>query len=192
MRESPRNLTHHRLRGRECHFVFRHALGQRRNNRSPAHLQGRQPFVCDVIELDAQPAPVRHYLLHGPQVVVALPVGVDEVVVSNGPPPGLARVDIGRNTDNLTLRHDQAIGPPKRAVEKVAVVVDVVDGGEQHGVDACVGHMGSQRRLPTVVFALAERGFRLLAVFDAEDVWSGHGWTHSGQRGGVSASTFYP
>ena len=66
-------------------------------------LQLAQVLDVDVVELDADTSAVLNQLLDGNEVVVPVPVGVDEVV-PEGAPPGLTCVDVGRDRGLALLR----------------------------------------------------------------------------------------
>ncbi|MCY1540348.1 hypothetical protein D9M68_759820 [compost metagenome] len=128
-----------------------------------------------VVGLDADAAGLGQGLLDGDEVVVALPVGVDDVVGALGAAPGLAAVDVGADADDVVLGHHQGVGAAEGAVEEVGVVVDVVVGGEDRGVDVFRRQVGAQPGLAVGVFLGGEGGFDLVAVTDAERLGHLHG-----------------
>ena len=87
-----------------------------------------------MVELDADPPTVRDERLHGGEIVVPVPVGIDEIV-PEGPASRLAAVHIRRDRRLAVLRHDEAEGAAEGAIEEIAEIGDVVIGGEQAGVD---------------------------------------------------------
>src|SRR3990167_9365711 len=109
-----------------------------------------------VIELDADTPGLRQRLLDGDEEVVALPVGVDDVVGANGTAPRLTTVDIGSNGHDRVLGHHRGIGTTERAVDEIGVIVDVVVGGEDRRVDVFCRHMGAQLGLASGVFLRRE------------------------------------
>ncbi|MDT4846894.1 hypothetical protein FQZ97_809370 [compost metagenome] len=128
-----------------------------------------------VVELDADTPGLRQRLLDGDEVVVALPVGVDDVVRAHGAAPRLAAVDVGADGHRVFLGHHQGVGAAEGAVEEVGVVVDVVVGGEDRGVDVFRRQVGAQPGLAVGVFLGGEGGFDLVAVTDAERLGHLHG-----------------
>ena len=132
-------------------------------------LQFLHVLQVDVVKLDADRAAVLDELLHGAEVVVAPPIGVDKIV-AEGPPPGLAGVDVGGDRGGALLADDEAVGPPERAEEEITVVVDVVIGGEEHVVDTALGHVLAQLGEARLHLLLGEGALNLLAVTDADQV----------------------
>ena len=70
-------------------------------------LQLAQVLDADVVELDADPPAVRDQCLHGCEIIVPVPIGIDEVV-PEGPAPGLRPVHIRRDRGLAVLRDDEA------------------------------------------------------------------------------------
>src|SRR4029079_17914703 len=80
---------------------------------------------------------------HGVEPVVALPVGVDDVVAVRAP-PRLAPVDVRADRRLVVGGAEKAVATRERAVQEVGVVVYVVDRGEQHRVHVELRHGGAQ------------------------------------------------
>ncbi|MNO79006.1 hypothetical protein D3C76_701620 [compost metagenome] len=129
----------------------------------------------EVVVLHADARGQRQRLLDGNEVVVALPVGVDDVVSTDRTPPGLPAIDVGADRDNLVLGDHQRIRAAERAVEEVAVVVDVVVRGEDRRLDVLLGHVGPQTGVAGCVFLCGESRFDLFAVTDLQGLWHLHG-----------------
>ena len=83
-------------------------------------------------------------LADGVEVVVLLPVGVGDVA-AEGAAGRLAAVDAGRDRGGGVGGDDEAVAAAEIAVEEVGVVVDVVVGGEERGVDAGLRHVRADR-----------------------------------------------
>ena len=118
-----------------------------------------------MVEFDSDPCSVLYELLHGYEVVVPVPVSVGEVV-AEGAPPGLPRIDVGRDRGLILLRDHQAVVAAEGAVEEVAEIVDVVIRGEQACIDLLLCHVGAQGREPAIHFLRGECRPDLLAVPD--------------------------
>ena len=134
-----------------------------------AALSFRHVDLVHVVELDADLAAVGDQLLYGAEVVVALPVGIDHVI-AEGAPPGLTAVDVGRNGGRRLLAHHQPVVAPELAVEEVAVVVDVVVGGEEHVVDALGRHVSAQFGQARRHLGLGKGAPDFLSVRDGDDL----------------------
>lgn len=100
------------------------------------------------------------------QVVVAPPVGVDDVV-TEAAAPRLAGVDVRRDRGMARLRDHQRVVAAEGRVEEVAVVVDVVVAGEKDRVHFHVGHKRAQLTHATLELLSREGRLRLRAVLDA-------------------------
>jgi hypothetical protein len=112
-----------------------------------------------------------------PDVVVPVPVGVDDVV-TEGPAPGHARVDVGRDGEVVVLGDHIGVRPAEGRVEEVRVVLHVVVRGEQGHLDAVVGHDLPQRREPALHLLGREGQLLLFPVADqlqAFEFGDGHG-----------------
>ena len=131
----------------------------------------------DVVVLDPEPAPtnsgVGQHGGNGMFVVVPLPVGVDEVV-TEAAPPGLAGVDVRGDGGVGVLSDDQGVVPAERSEQEVAVVVDVVIAGEQHRVDAGLGHFLTQRGDPAFHFLDGKGGMHLVAIVNGLESFEVH------------------
>src|SRR5690606_6012556 len=121
-----------------------------------------------VVVLDTDATRPGQRLLDGDEVVVALPVGVDDVVGAHGAAPRLATVDVGADADHVVLRHDQGVGTTEGAVQEVGVVVDVVVRGEDRSIDVLGRQVRAQLGMAVGVFLRGEGGLDLFTVADAE------------------------
>ena len=99
-----------------------------------------EPVHWQVVKLDADPAFVRDAGLHSAKIIAPLPVGIGQHVIGNPLAPGLRAVDVGGNQGGLVMRDCQAVKTAEGAKEKVAVIVDVVVGGEQHRIELTALH----------------------------------------------------
>ena len=115
------------------------------------------------IELDAGGDSVLQDLRDGAIEVVAPPIGVDEVV-ADGAPPRLAAVDIGGNGDDAIGGDGESVRAAERAIEKIGIIVDVVDRGEKRLLDSVFGHRGAQGGDATGEFAVGKSVANALAV----------------------------
>ena len=111
-------------------------------------------------------------------VIVALPIGVDDVVAMR-PAPWLATVDIGADGGTGVVGHDKAVRPAKAAIEKARVIRDVLHRGEQHRVQIMAGHDGPQARDALVVLGHCERQGGLVAIVAGEGLRTVGGIEHS-------------
>ncbi|MCY1410323.1 hypothetical protein D9M71_256890 [compost metagenome] len=130
-----------------------------------------------VVMLDADAARLGQGLLDGDEVVIALPVGVDDVVGADSAAPRLATVDVGADADHVVLGDHQRVGAAEGAVEEVGVVVDVVVRGEDRSVNILRRQVRAQPGLAIGVFLGGEGGFDLVAITDAERL----GHLHDGE-----------
>ena len=91
-------------------------------------------FKWHVVKFQTNASLIRNFLCDRAEVVPALPVGVNHGAITNAFAPRLAAVNICRNDDTLVLCNDQAVKAAKRAVEKIAVIVDVVVASKHNGI----------------------------------------------------------
>ncbi|MNZ82612.1 hypothetical protein D3C78_1013130 [compost metagenome] len=130
-----------------------------------------------MVELQADAAgALRHRLAHGAEVVVALPVGVDQVV-TQAAAIALAAVDVGGDQRRAVLGHHQRIAPAEGAVEEVAEVVDVVDRGQHHCVQLQRLHLDAQHGQATVHLRHAESGAHFRPVGQVDKAGHAHAGT---------------
>ena len=129
----------------------------------------------EVVMLHANARGQRQGLLDGDEEVVALPVGVDDVVSAHRAPPGLPAVDVGTDRDHLVLGDHQRIGAAERAVEKIAVVVDVVVRREDRRFDVLLVHVGPQPGMAGRIFLGREGWLHLVAIADFQGLGHLHG-----------------
>ena len=155
----------------ECDFLVRldHALAHRALG-DIDHARARQSVLQllldlqrHVIELDAQGDAVGQQTLCGAEKIVPLPVGVDQVVTP-GPAPGLAAVDVGGDRCRVALRHHQPIEAAEGAVEEIREVIDVVVGGEEGRIHSLRRHHGAQRGQAALHLGVGEGTLRLPAI----------------------------
>ena len=92
-----------------------------------------------MIALDADATRLRDDRAHRAPVIVALPVGINQVVAETAS-PGLPEIDIRRDGNAALGGDDTGVRPAKGAVEKAGIIGDVVHRGQQHRVDAAVRH----------------------------------------------------
>ncbi len=114
-------------------------------------------------------------LLDRDEVIVTLPVGVDDVVGTDRTPPRLPAIDIGADRDDLVLGNDQRIGAAERAIEEVAVVVDVVVRGENGRFDVVFRHVRPQPGVAGGIFLGRKGRLHLVAVADFQGLGHLHG-----------------
>jgi len=143
--------------------------------------------VCaDVVVLDAEPPAMKALtledLLHGIQIVVAAPVGVDDVR-SLAAPPRHARIDVRRDRGGVALRHNEEVVASEGGAEEVGVVVDVVVARQEHRVQAFVGHVLAQVGQPALHLDRGEGRHDLLAVRDVLEAFEVHGGSSSRVNG---------
>ena len=96
-------------------------------------------------------------------VVIALPVGVDDIVLDRAP-PGLPSVDIGGYRGAGVLRDYAPVGAPERTVQKAGIVGDVVHRRQQYSRNVARSHDCAKGAEAAVVFTFAERQHGFLAV----------------------------
>ena len=128
-------------------------------------LQLAEALDGQMVELDADPPAVRDERLHGGEIVVPVPVGIDKIA-AEGPASRLAAVHIRRDRRLAVMRHDEAEGAAEGAIEEIAEIIDIVIGGEQAGVDPPRFHMGAQRGEPALHLGGGECGDGLRAALD--------------------------
>ncbi|MNE19962.1 hypothetical protein D3C80_1130630 [compost metagenome] len=129
----------------------------------------------EVVVFDADARGQRQRLLDGNEVVVALPVGVDDVVSADRAPPGLPAIDIGADRDDFVLGDHQRIRAAERAVEEVAVVVDVVIRREDRRFNVLLGHVGPQPGVAGCIFLRRKGRLHLVAIADFQGLGHLHG-----------------
>jgi hypothetical protein len=93
-----------------------------------------QRLGVEMVRLDPDRGPVLDQLADRLEVIVALPVGIDDVPIGMATPPRLAAIDVRRDRRRRVLVDDQRVVAPEPAVEEIAVVADVVVGGENRRV----------------------------------------------------------
>ena len=121
-----------------------------------------------MIEFDPDAPGLGQRLLDGDKVVVALPVGVNDVVSAHGPAPGLAAIDVGADGHHAVLRDNQCVVTAKRAVQEITVIVEVVVRGKHRGIDIVLRHVGTQLGLAMGVLLGRERWGDFFAVLDLD------------------------
>ena len=128
-----------------------------------------------MVELDTDAPRLGQRLLDGDKVVVALPVGVHDVVGAHCAAPRLATVDIGADGHGAVLGHHQRVVATKRAIQEIAVVVEVVVRGEHRGIDIVLRHIRPQLALAVGVLLGRECRSDFFAVLDLDGFRHLHG-----------------
>ena len=105
----------------------------------------------------------RDHLADGTEVVVALPVRVDEVLAV-GPAPRLAVVDVRADRGLLVAGDDEAVEAAEVAEHEVGVVVDVLVAREEHRVDLQLAHQGPELLEPALHLRIGEHRLHRLPV----------------------------
>ena len=103
-------------------------------------------------------------------IIVALPIGVGDVVAVAAP-PWLTCINTRRDGDALRRRHHQTIRAAKRAVKKPGIIGDVVHRGENTGVNAVHLHQIAQPGKAVVVFRCGKRQ-HAVALVKAVRLWT--------------------
>ena len=102
----------------------------------------RQGVVLDA-EAAGLDAALAQGLLQAEVEVVALPVGVDDVLAVAGAPRH-AGVDVRGDGDRVVGGDDQGVVAAEGGVQEVRVVLDAVVAGQDDGVEVLGGHDGAQ------------------------------------------------
>ncbi len=92
----------------------------------------------------------------GAPVIVARPIGVDDVVARRAP-TRLAAVDIGADGGAGVMRHAKAVGAAAAAAEQARVLGAVLRRGEQPGLQGHPRQRGTTTRAATVHTGLRNR-----------------------------------
>ena len=95
------------------------------------------PFACDGQD--------------GAPVIVALPVRVGDIVTKTSA-PGLTGINTGRDRHAVPVCDDKGIGAAKGAIEKPAVIGDIVHGCQDNGSGACFLHNTAQASHARLIF----------------------------------------
>ena len=119
-----------------------------------------------MVAFDADPA--RGVGQHGLQcgkIVVALPVGVDDVL-AEAAAPRHSGVDVRGDTDRLRRRNDKRVLPTERRVEEIRVVLDAVVAREDDGIEVLRGHDLAQTSEATLELRVRKGERHLLTVVE--------------------------
>ena len=131
-----------------------------------------------MVKLQANAALVRDAGLHRAEIVATLPVGVGQHVIGHALAPGLRTIDVGGNHRGFVVRHGQAVKAAERAVQEIAVVIDVVVRGEQHRVELLRHHVLAHLGHAVGVLLRGKGVLYFLAVAQANQ--AGHVFNHGG------------
>ncbi|MNQ94943.1 hypothetical protein D3C85_1104830 [compost metagenome] len=121
-----------------------------------------------MVEFDADAPGLGQGLLDRDEVIVALPVGVDDVFSADGTAPWLTAINVGADGHGAVLGHDQRVLTPEGAVQEIAVVVDVVIRREDCRVDIVLRQISPQFGLAVGIFLSRERRVHFFAVLDLD------------------------
>ena len=133
-------------------------------------LEAAQDLQRDGVVLDAQAPRVGdpalgQGLLERVVEVVAVPVGVDDVLAVAGA-PGHARVDVRGDGAGVVGGDDHAVGAAEVREQEVRVVLDALVAGEDHGVEVLLGHDPAQAAEAALELGVGEGQLLLLAVVE--------------------------
>ena len=128
-----------------------------------------------MVHFDADAQRLRDAGLYRAEIVSSLPVRIGQDVIDHGFAPGLSAVDICGDQCRAVVGDHQRVEPAERAVEKIAVVVDVVIRGEHRGIQARRRHVRAQCCDARGVFLRRKAVLDLFAVAQADQLGHFHG-----------------
>ena len=105
--------------------------------------------------------------LHSDKEVIAGPVREGQRLAVAAT-PRLPAVNVSNNRGHIVLRHHQPIRTAKGTIDKVVVVVDVVEGREERGVHPGFSHQLTQFGQSAFHLVLGKDGGGFLTIVDGE------------------------
>ena len=163
-----RALPDQRNLGRRFHHPLRH--GRRRNIHAALGLQKAvqlfRPLQRQMVRLAADRAAGPRHTCHRPPEIVALPVGIGDVVAIAAP-PRLACINARADGHAVAGRHHATVGPPETAIQKPRIIGDIVHRGQHDGIQPVQFQNVAQPLQARGVFFRRKRQDRLAAMVKA-------------------------
>ena len=123
-----------------------------------------QRVDVDMVKLDPKPLDATGQAANGMKIIVFLPVGVGDVLATEGPAPRLAAVDACADRGGDVVIDQEAVATAEVAEQEVRVVVDAVIAGEQRRIDASFCHMAANAIKTTLHLGIRKGRHSFVAI----------------------------